>query len=186
MTADAWLTELYFDWLKMDAFSEVSERREYEGVLRELHDIPFYWTIWSDVNRAEDALSYRRHDFLSIQRGLDQLDQHWLNEWTQASPSVLEVMLGISRRWWQYFEGSMPFYFGTLFVNMEFNQFPGRVLPSSAKALLREKVDVWLSRQFKPNGEGSPFPVRHALDVINMTSVDMWTQMNAYSAEHFQ
>lgn len=186
MTRDVWLEETYFDWLKSECFSESSERREYEGVLRVLHDIPFYFTIWSDENRAGDALSFRRSEFLGTQRDLDHLDQHWLHDWAEASPSVLEVLLAMARRWSWYFEGSVPFYFAHMFMNMKFDRSPGRHLVPVAANAVRARCDDWMSRQFKPNGDGSPFPIHHALEVVDFTKVDIWAQMNAYSAEHFQ
>lgn len=188
MTGDPWLTETYFGWLTSEAFSLVTERREYEAVLRELHDIPFYWTIWSDENRAGDAMTFRQYEFLSFQQGLDGVDQVWLGNWATASPSVLEVLLGIARRWTFYFDGHVQFYFGHLFRNMGFDRYPGRVLSSQSREQIRMKVDDWLSRQFQPDGRGSPFPVDNmrALDILDMRKVEIWGQMNAYSAEHFQ
>jgi hypothetical protein len=186
MKSDHWIEETYFDWLRREAFSEVSERREYEGILRVLHNIPFYWTIWSDENRAGDALSYRLNDFLGSQTGLESVDQHWLHDWGEGTPSVLEVLLGIARRWHLYFEGSVPFYFGHLFLRMEFDRFPGRVLRPESVEAVQEKCDVWMSRQFEPNGDGSPFPIQHALQIVDMRTIGIWEQMNAYSAEHFQ
>lgn len=192
MSADVWLAETYFDWLRQDCFSETSERREYEGILRVLHDIPFYWTIWLDENRAGDALSFRQNDFLGYQSDLDHLDQHWLNEWAQQTPSVLEVMLGMARRWHFYFEGSVPFYFAKMFLEMGFHRYPGRVLVAASANEVRHQCDIWLSRQFNPNGDGSPFPIRRTTlvnengEVTDCTKIDMWSQMNAYSLEHFQ
>jgi len=186
MSKDVWLEESYFDWLRSDCFSETSERREYEGILRVLHDIPFYWTIWLDENRAGDALSFRQNDFLGFQRDLNKLDQKWLHAWAESTPSVLEVMLGMARRWSFYFEGSVPFYFAKMFLEMGFDRYPGRSLSPAASNEVRDKCDTWLSRQFNPNGDGSPFPIKHALEVVDFTTVDMWGQMNAYSVEHFQ
>lgn len=188
MTADSWLPEIYFDWLRSDAFSSRVNRKEYEGVLRVLHDIPFYWTIWADENRAGDALSFRQNDFLGYQQDLDQLDQIWLGQWATASPSVLEVMLGMARRWSLYFEGHTTYYFGHMFRNLELDRYPGRSLIPVKAAAVREVIDNWLSRQFLPNGIGSPFPVNNqfAFDIIDMRKVEIWGQMNAYSAEHFQ
>lgn len=186
MTADTWLTETYFLWLAEDCFESTSERREYEGILRLLHDIPFYWTIWSDENRAGDALSFRQSDFLSTQNDLDRLDQHWLHAWANQTPSVLEVFLGMARRWTFYFEGPVPFYFQHMFRNMQFDHCPGRTLPGYVQEAVRAKCDEWMSRQFKSNGEGSPFPTHHALNVVDMRMIDIWGQMNAYSLEHFQ
>lgn len=186
MTEDVWLTETYFAWLAQDCFATPTEIREYEGVLRVLHDIPFYWTIWSDENRAGDALSYRQNDFLGYQHGLDRMDQHWLHNWAQSAPSVLEVLVGMCRRWTLYFEGPTSMYFHHMFRNLGLDHFPGRVLASASQQRVRQIVDDWMSRQFQPNGVGSPFPVQHALDLIDMRHVDIWGQMNAYSAEHFQ
>lgn len=187
MGEDPWLTETYFDWLRRDCFQSHNEQRTYEGVLRLMHDIPFYWNhIWSDENRAGDALSFRQNDFLGFQDGLDRMDQHWLQNWAIAAPSTLEVLLGIARRWAMYFEGPVSLYFQHLFRNLQLDHFPGRMLSSGAQENVRQIMDMWMSRQFQPNGIGSPFPVNHALDIVDMRNIDIWGQMNAYSAEHFQ
>lgn len=186
MTQDAWLVETYFDWLKSECFSLTSERREYEGALRVLHDIPFYWTIWSDENRAGDALSFRQSDFLGSQRDLGKMDQQWLHDWALATPSVLEVLLGIARRWQQYFEGQVSFYFAHMFLNLGLTRYPGRVLPSAFSDGIREKLDNWMSHQLPPNGLGGPFPLKQGEFTIPMDHVDILMQMNAYSVEHFQ
>lgn len=183
---DIWLTETYFDWLRHESFTISSERRTYEGLLRLLHDIPFYWLLPSDANRAGDAISFRQYDFLCNQHSLEGLDQHWLHAWSNSAPSVLEVLLGCARHWHQYFEGSIQYYFGHMFINMNFQMFPGKILTAHNQEIVRRKVDDWMARQFKPNGEGSPFPIQQALDVINFRDVDIWAQMNAYSLEHFQ
>lgn len=192
MSGDVWLSETYFDQLRVDCFSETSERKEYEGVLRVLHDIPFYWTIWLDENRAGDALSYRQNDFLGYQMDLDRLDQHWLNEWAQQSPSVLEVMVGMARRWHFYFEESIPFYFAHMFLNMGFDRYPGRRLSRASQEEINAKCDIWLSRQFDHDGKGSPFPLKRLVsvnangDAVSMRDLDIWAQMSAYSLENFQ
>lgn len=186
MTRYTELEEVYFDWLRSECFTETSERREYEGVLKVLHDIPFFWVLMLDQNRAGDALSYRQNDFLGFQGDLDAFDQHWLHNWAESTPSVLEVMLGMARRWSFYFEESIAFYFAHMFVSMQFDRYPGRHLVPASDFEVRHKCNEWLSRQFQPNGEGSPFPIKHALDIVDFRQVDMWAQMNAYSAEHFQ
>lgn len=153
-----------------------------------LHDIPFYWTLWSDENRVGDALAFRQYEFISQQPDIDQIDQRWLEEWGSATPSVLEVLMGIAHRWTLYFEGTVPYYFGHLWRNMEFDRHPGRHLTGDSLEAIRLKCDNWMSRQFEKSGVGSPFPVddRALYDIIDMRQVDIWGQMNAYSAEHFQ
>lgn len=182
------LTELYFQWLKSESFKTKAKQAEFEGVLRLLHDIPFYWTIWQDENRAGDALAFRQYEFLVEQDYGNDYDQHWLNAWATAAPSVLEVMLGIARRWSIYFGDPVPFYFQHLFNNMEFNLFPGHYLAVSTQDEIRNRVDIWLTHQYEPNGHGSPFPVDNArvFDIIDMRHLEIMQQMNAYSAVHFQ
>lgn len=182
---DTVLVETYFDWLRSEAFSDSSEARNYEGVLRELHDIPFYWTIMSDDNRAGDAMSFRQYEFLSFVEGTEDMDQITLGQWATAAPSVLEVLLGMARRWAYYFDGPVPFYFQHLFHNMKFTWYPGRALTRGTRENVRHICDIWMSRQFKPNGEGSPLPLTVGSGPDQRT-VDIWGQMNAYSAEHFQ
>lgn len=184
---DSLIRETYFDWLRSDCFVIPSERRTYEGVLKQIHDIPFFWTIISDDNRAGDARSFRQFEFLD-QLDTDGMDQVVLAQWATAAPSVLEVLLGVARRW-AYFHGgpSVPFYFNHVFRNMGYHLFPGRTLTHDQAERVRQLTDDWMNRQFMPNGFGSPFPLNQGFDGIpDMRNIDMWGQMNAYSAEHFQ
>lgn len=189
MKADAKrLEKLYFEWLCLDAFANPQDRINYEGVMRLIHDIPFYWTMWSDENRVGDALSFRQSDFLSMQNKawIDAMDQHWLGDWANAAPSVFEVLMGMARRWSFYFELPVSTFFQHMFINMGWHYYVGKNLPERTCDLIRTSADNWMARQFSANGEGSPFPVRYALGVVDMRKLDIWSQMNAYSAEHFQ
>lgn len=184
---DTMIRETYFDWLRSECFTLPGERRTYEGVLRQLHDIPFTYLIWSDENRAGDALSFRQYEFLEFQDGLAGIDPLVLGHWATAAPSVLEVLLGCARRWAYMFGGNVPFYFNHMFRNMGYDQFQGRVLDAADTHRVRVLTDRWLSRQFLANGMGSPFPVTDGFNPTpDMRQLDIWSQMNAYSAEHFQ
>ncbi len=181
------LNENYYQWLCADAYQPIAVR-DWEGVTRVLHDVPFYWTMWLDENRAGDALSFRQSDFLSFydQTELQHMDQFWLGNWATAAPSVFEVLLGMARRWSFFYEQPANYYYALMFRNLGLHYYPGTHLPEKARDEIRQVLDNWMSRQFKPNGKGSPFPVTEALDVFDMRTLDIWGQMNAYSAEHFQ
>lgn len=183
---EVWLTETYYEWLRNEAFASKEMQEKFNGALLELHDIPFYWSIWADENRVGDALAFRQHEFLGFIEGIDEMDSISLGQWATAAPSTLEVLLGIARRWSFYFGDDVTIYFHHLFTNLEMTKYPGKHLVPTSALSLRRRVDIWLSRQFNENGEGSPFPIRQALPVVDMRKVDIWTQMNAYSAEHFQ
>lgn len=187
MTRDVWLTETYFDWLRREAFVEREPQMRYDGALRVLHDIPFYWTpgFWSDENRAGDAQAFRQYEFLNFQGELDGLDQVWLGQWATAAPSVLEVLLGISRRWAYFFDKPVDVFFGILFRNMGLDRCRGKNLNVRTQEAIRDMIDGWLSHQFDPDGLGSPFPIGAPIQV-DMTRLDIWGQMNQYSLAHFQ
>lgn len=182
------LSETYFAWLGLEAFSNDSLRDRYEGVLRTLHDIPFYWTLWGDENRAGDAITYRQYEFLSPNERL--FGNSITQEWLEATPSILEVFLGIAHRWNAYFEGSPESYFWIMFCNMQFDKYSGKTLASTTQNRIRERVDNWLARQFTFNGLGSPFPVEASVisgsALKPMNEMEIWEQMNVYSAVHFQ
>lgn len=190
MSREEQLEETYFQWLMMDAFSNPNDRILFEGVMREMHSIPFYWKLWADQNRAGDALAFRQSDFLQFQdqRDLDRMDQHWLGNWATASPSVLEVLIGMARRWSFYYDQPVPFYFAVLFGNLGFQRVPGKILSANTREGIRRILDNWMSRQFPPDGTGTPFPIMNALHLpmFDMAEIDIWGQMNMYSAEHFQ
>lgn len=184
---DTVLTETYFDWLKSECFTLAGERRTYEGVLRQLHDIPFTFIIWLDESRAGDALTRRQYEFLDMQDGLAGIDQVTLGQWATAAPSVLEVLLGCAHRWAYTFGGFIPFYFNHMFRNMGYDHFPGRRLDAADAHRVRVVTDRWLSRQFMPNGFGSPWPITDGFNPVeDQRRIEIWAQMNAYSAEHFQ
>ncbi len=185
---DQLITESYFNWLKSDTFVLASERRNYEGVLRLLHDIPFTWLLHPDDNRSGDAVTFRQYEFLDQLQLPPDVDMVLLGQWATASPSVLEVLLGCARRWNYYFGGpSVSFFFQHMFNNMGFNDYPGRHLEVGQQRVVRQRIDIWLTRQFHPDGVGSPWPLVGVWrQYDDQRNADIWGQMNAYSAEHFQ
>lgn len=176
----------YYGWLKDQAFVTKQRQHMYEGVLSILFDIPFYWTAAyiSDSNRAGDAQVYRGYERHMLDQEKHNIDSDWLDQWECSAPSVLEVYIGISERWSQFFEKPTPYYFNHLFRNMGFHQFRGERLRPSEKEAVRWTADNWLARQIERNGDGSPFPIKSR--DVDMRTECIWTQMNAYSFEHFQ
>lgn len=172
------LAELYFSWLQQDAFGSKADRQRYEGVLHVLHDIPFYWTNWADEDRAGDALSYRQYEFLTAQ-DLEHLDQMWLEAWGRASPSVLEVLLGMARRWTDYFEEPSYIYFEIMFLNLGFEKFPGRVISPRRQRHIRATIDDWLSHLDADDDAKTPFG-----PIGPMKGFTIWEQMNFYANNH--
>src|SRR5215471_2129112 len=116
MSMEVFVVE-YVQWLLDQAFRTKAEQRTYCGVTNLLLDIPFYWSIELDGDRAGDAAAYRvyhRHVMEQANR-TRAINTQWLDLWEQATPSVFEVMLGISERWSFFYEKPMSYYFMHLF-----------------------------------------------------------------------
>ena len=174
----------YFGWLMDQAFASITEKEMYEGVCRVLYDIPYYWIMVLDENRAEDASGYRRFERHQLDQEKHNVDAWWLDQWENAAPSVFEVLVGIAERWSSYFDHHTTSYFFSrhLFRNMGFHQFRGGLRATEAESV-RLLIDNWLSRQIETNGDGSPFPLNH--NDVDMRTIDIWGQMNAYAGQNF-
>lgn len=176
----------YFHWLKQQAFATRQRQDLYSGVMETLYDIPFYWDMDLDGDRAADATAYRKYERYVLDQEPHSLSKDWLDRWEQATPSVLEVLVAIAERWSQYYDKPIPFFFNHLFRNMGLQQFRGLKLRHTEEEAIRWAMDNWMNRQIERNGEGSPFPIRWRHDSVDMRELDIWSQMSAYSRDHFQ
>lgn len=174
----------YFRWVIEQAFATEQSRTMYGGVLRVLYNTPFTWTMVSDANRAGDASVFRHYERAQQDRKRHKIPQEWLNMWENAAPSVLEVLVGICERWHQFYEYQTQYFFSQLFRNLGLHVYTGENLRISQEQQIRAILDRWLTRQFEPNGKGSPFPLRSPFH-LDMRDVDIWGQMNAYALENF-
>lgn len=175
----------YYSWLKDEAFVTKQRQIMYGGVLDILFDIPFYWSMELDGNRADDASVFRRYERYRLDKTRHNVDPAWLDRWEQSTPSVLEVFIGICERWSQFFEKPNPFFFNHLFRNMGFYRFRGETLRSQEEEAVRWSLDNWMSHQIERNGDGSPFPLKYNRYQVDLRTSDIWGQMSAYSMEHF-
>lgn len=175
----------YFTWLIEQAFRTKQKRSLHLGACRVLFDIPFYWTMELDADRAGDASVFRRYERHMLDQEKHNISAEWLDQWENAAPSVLEVFVGISERWYQFFEQPTQAYFIHLFYNMGFHIYRGEQLRPAQREAIVWTVDNWLARQIDRNGEGSPFPLKVNKFRVDMRTTDIWGQMNAYSHEHF-
>lgn len=178
----------YFKWVIGQAFAKEQSQYRYNGALVMLFNIPFYWLITSDANRAGDASVFRHYERAQLERHKHSIDSAWLDAWANANPSVLEVLVGIAERWHQFYEFEPPYFFTHLFRNLGLHVYQGPNLRVSQDEQIAKIVDRWLSRQFKPNGEGSPFPLKDNKfrNHPDMRLLDIWGQMNAYALENFE
>lgn len=157
--------ENYLKWLARQI--KPDRDRDHTDLFRILYAKEFVWLIPNDDNRVRDGLDIR-DSFFNYHSHLDQ------------GCSVLEVLIGISRRIAFAAGGDPHLWAWRLLENLELNRVSGRI-----GAIRAERVDdilerlIW--RMYEPNGVGGFFPL--AWPQLDQRGVEIWYQMHAYIEE---
>lgn len=168
------LDELYLKWLYgCIGNPELTVRtRTYWTLARQLYTTEFFWFIPNDDNRGEDG-RYLRYEFIE-DLGLEDPDPDWLH----LGCSMLELLIGLSRRLSFLGEGEARDWFWHLVDNLEIRYNDRQRYPAD---LVGEVLDNVIWRLYEPNGQGGLFPLRHA--DRDQRDVELWYQLSAYLLE---
>lgn len=172
------LDELYFTWLYSQVGSTelANPTKTYWTLLRCLYTTEFIWFVPNDDNRKVDGRALR-DEFLE-EAGIVSADDFWM----QLECSILEMLIGLSRRLSFEAEGSESGWFWRLIRNLGLQNCTdyrdGMPFP-------QEQVEVTLHdlmwRLYHPNGQGGLFPLEHP--TRDQRNVEIWYQMSAYILE---
>jgi hypothetical protein len=170
----------YFKWLTSQI--EIRNNRSYNELFRRLQDTEFVWIVPNDDNRVYDGLTLRT-DFLGEDDGIpvEQILRFPVRYGEGAS--VLEVIIGLSRRLSFNAGGEAPFWAWKLIENLHLGS---KFDPLNKRKL--EEIDdilerlIW--RTYERNGEGGFFPLNWSGD--DQRKIEIWYQMNAYMSEIHQ
>lgn len=168
------LDELYFDWLYAQVGSDdVNPSKTYMRMLEQLFFTEFVWTVPNDDNRAEDGRDLRR-EFLN-ERKITGVDP----EWVSIGCSMLEMLIGLSRRLSYEADGEARDWFWHVLRNVGLDRHHDgrRYNPDSVGSIL-ERV-IW--RTYLPDGHGGLFPLKEAHE--DQRDVELWYQLSAYLLE---
>ena len=155
---------------------------DYSLLLSVLFDIPFKAYVNMDNNRIEDAICMRE-EYLETDkmRGFD------VSAVEDRYVSVFEVLFALAKRLendilcdpMEEVDHSAD-HFWRFLKNLEVEKYSnGRF----SEAIVRDKVEKWVRRDYKKNGFGSIFPVKG--DKIDMRKLEIWDQMNRYLMENY-
>ena len=167
------LDELYFVWL----YSQVGDpdtknpSRTYWRLLKQLFTKEFVWIVANDDNRLEDGRDLRR-EFAGD--NFDNIDPDWL----RLGCSMLELLIGLSRRLSFEAEGEPRDWFWHLIENLGLGRFNDRDLDEKTVDDAMERI-IW--RTYNHNGSGGLFPLNNAPE--DQTRVELWYQLCAYVLE---
>lgn len=140
-------------------------------------DIEYIWLVPNDDNRVEDGKDLR-HEFL-VACGITNPDQAWLD----MGCSMLEMLIGLSRRLAFEAEGEPRDWFWHLLKNLGLHEYNDRNYNRSAADDIDEKANDVIWRRYLPDGRGGLFPLQHAQE--DQTRVELWYQLAAYLEEIF-
>lgn len=172
MTTNA--AEAYLPWLASQVYNKVraDNSKTYHGLFELLHDKEFVWIVPNDDNRLEDALDVR-NEYFGSGRG-PHLD---------VGISVLEVVVGLSRRMVFIAGGAAPYWAWDLLDNLgllRYNDPVGPIKSERIDAILEDLI--W--RNYEPDGRGGFFPLNDPKE--DQTKVELWYQMQAYIDEMYE
>lgn len=141
-------------------------------LFKTLSEINYIWQFQLDSNRASAGLLLRER--FAYEAGVYQSDV------ADGPCSVLEMICALaddmSRECGQYDD---KYFVIVLLKNLGLDPFQTYSIDT-----VKTAVDIWLNRQYMPNGCGNIFyvPNRHDVD---MRKLDTWTQMNLYLNEYY-
>lgn len=169
------LDEHYFQWLySLVAPTRVTNpTQSYVKVLRIIHSTEFLWFIPNDDNRAQDGKELRP-EFLEAE-GIDGVDDEWMNR----PCSMLELMIGLSRRLSFEGEGEPAAWFWTLMENLELERYNDKAI--FPEEVIEKTLKDVIFRTYDPDGRGGFFPLE--APEKDQRKVELWYQFNAYLIE---
>lgn len=169
------LDELYLGWLyEFIADPEVANpSKTFWKLAHILYTKEFVWFVPNDDNRAEDGRQLR-YEFIE-DLGLDDIDPDWLG----LGCSMLELLIGLSRRLSFNGGGEPSEWFWRLVINLGL-RYDDRKRFSVPR--VEEVLDEVIWRTYEPNGRGGLFPLRYA--DCDQREVELWRQLNSYLLEN--
>lgn len=169
------LDESYFIWL----YSQVGDTRiknrsrTYWNILRQLFKKEFIWFVPNDDNRVEDGKDLR-YEFVD-QSNLMDVDRDWMN----LGCSMLEMLVGLSRRLVDLADGEPRDWFWHILRNLELADHNDSV--SYNQQDVDDILDRVIWRTYEPDGRGGLFPLKNAQE--DQRKVEIWYQFCAYILE---
>lgn len=171
------LDEHYLTWL----YSQVANVRArkktntYWCLMKQLYTTEFVWFIPNDDNRIEDGRDFR-YEFFEIY-DIDDED-----EWLGLGCSVLELLLGLSRRLAFEAEHDAKYWFWVLLSNLGISDYNDESYSeNSAEGKIGNAVDAVIWRTYDYRGRGGLFPLHHTDE--DQRDVELWYQLGAYVIE---
>lgn len=170
------LDEQYLRWLyhQVASLRFKNPARTYWSLVKQLHCKPFVWLVPNDDNRVEDGRDLR-YEFIK------ECDVEADEEWLSLECSMLEMLIGLSRRLAFESKGSARDWFWEMIENMDLKQLNDFYYDSEAPEQVDRAMDNVIWRTYNSDGSGGLFPLQNPEE--DQTDVELWYQLSSYLAE---
>lgn len=172
------LDEQYLKWLYHQVASVrlKNPARTYWALLRHLYTKEFVWLVPNDDNRVEDGRDLR-YEF--IEDHDIQPDPDWLD----MGCSMLEMLIGLSRRLAFEAEGEVRDWFWQLLENLDLQRFNDAYYSGGnpKSTVVDETLDTVIFRTYDVDGRGGLFPLNDTNE--DQREVELWYQLSYYLRE---
>lgn len=170
------LDESYFKWLysQVGDLEVINPYATHWRLLKILYTREFVWFVPHDDNRIEDGRDLR-HEFIDDKR-IRNVDPGWIN----LPCSMLELLIGLSRRLAFEAEGKPYGWFWTMMDNIGLSHYCDR--RHFSEDTINEILDRIIFRTYDYSGEGGIFPLKTA--ERDQRGVELWYQLCAYVLEN--
>jgi hypothetical protein len=171
------LDDRYLTWLyeQIGSVTLKTPARTYWILLRQLYSKEFVWFVPNDDNRVEDGRELR-HEFVSSQNITDAD-----SEWMGLGCSMLEMLIGLSRRLSFEAGGEPRVWFWHFMDILDLRKCNDRSRFSEKYVDNILSIVIW--RNYNSDGQGGLFPLRNPQQ--DQRKVEIWYQMSAYLLEHY-
>lgn len=170
------LENRYFDWLysHVGSLKARNPNQTFFSLTRQLHQKEFIWLIPNDDNRIEDGKELRGQFLKEAHIRPRTVDPVWLD----YGCSVFEMLLALSFRLGFQDEAPPKDWFWKLLDNLELATYSDKVYSPYIQAIVDEKLDRLIWRNYEPNGQGGLFPLPQTN--LDQRKVEIWYQLSAY------
>jgi hypothetical protein len=172
------LDDLYLEWLytQVASVEEKSASKKYWRLFHQLYTKEFVWIVPNDDNRVEDGRDLR-YEFIDC-TGINAVDPNWFD----LGCSVLEMLIGLSRRCAFDGGGEPKDWFWQLMENLELTQCTDSWYKRHSDVIINERLDRLVFRTYSYDGSyGGLFPLKHP--DRDQRDVEIYYQMCAYLLE---
>lgn len=170
---DGYVLNDYFDWLYYKVTKSLGRKKNsYRKLLSFLHTIDFRHSVDYDENRAYDGTNLR---WYYVDDGGDDAILQWESECT-----VLEMLIALSLQVESIMESpdvdnSKCSWFWLMIENLDLKRITDK---NYDKGYILERVDMFLDREYEPDGNGNIFYIVDCPD--DLRQVEIWNQMCWY------